>query len=167
MQKYQIDRLEDYDWVRLKSLRLRSVNDAPEAFGSSLESMKIRPDEFWSSQVKQMACFVAYNPAQDEKRDVGLVRGVIDPQSSKQIWLLGMWIDPVARGHGLGERLTHEVFKWGRSLNTVSTVKLEVVDNNTHAIALYERLGFTLTGRSQAQVELRSHTTDIEYEYLL
>ena len=45
--------LEVEDWMRLKSLRLRSVIDSPEAFGTTLEAMQDRADMFWRTQIKK------------------------------------------------------------------------------------------------------------------
>ena len=139
---YHVERIQKQDWQRLKSLRMRSVSDAPSAFGTSLESMKARKDQFWSTQVEHMACFVVCRLAQEGKEDLGLVRGVHDPESIEHVWLLGMWVDPTARGRGLGLRLGQAVLDWARARDEVCAVKLEVAHDNRPAIDLYERLGF-------------------------
>ena len=161
---HQVERLQKEDWQRLKSLRMRSVADAPAAFGTSLESMKARPDHFWSSQVENMACFVVCRHTQEGKEDLGLVRGAHDPESIEHVWLLGMWVDPISRGHALGQRLGLAVLDWARQLGEVSVVKLEVAHNNRPAIDLYERLGFKATADGQG--EGGGQPQEVEYQYL-
>ena len=146
---YHVERLQKQDWQRLKSLRMRSVSDAPSAFGTSLESMEARKDQFWSAQIENMACFVVYRLSQNGKEELGLVRGAHDPESSEYVWLLGMWVDPIARGCGLGLRLGQAVLDWARSMDEVCVVKLEVAHDNMPAIELYERLGFKATANGQ------------------
>lgn len=163
---YKVNRLTSKDWERLKELRTRSALESPTAFGSSLEKMKSRPNDFWRQQIEQMACFSASKMESSKVIDVGLVRGTKDPKIASQIWLLGMWVDPIARGNQLGAKLAQEVIAWGRELN-VATLKLEVIHDNTPAINLYERLGFTLTGHQTKRAAPWAHLVDIEYEYIL
>ena len=162
---YHVERLQKQDWQRLKSLRMRSVSDAPAAFGTSLESMKARKDEFWSAQVESMACFVVCQFAQNIKEDLGLVRGVQDPESIEDVWLLGMWVDPITRGHGLGMRLGQTVIDWARAIDEVCVVKLEVAHDNRPAITLYERIGFKAIGHGQREVG--EQPENVVYQYLL
>ena len=163
---YTVNRLRSKDWTRLKELRIRSAIDSPTAFGTSLDSMQSRPSDFWKQQIDQMACFAASKLEAGKVIDVGLVRGTKDPKTASQIWLLGMWVDPVARGHQLGAKLAQEVIIWGRELGA-STLKLEVIHDNTPAIKLYERLGFTLTGHQTKRAAPQEHLVDVEYEYIL
>ena len=162
--EYTLERITIEDWGRLKSLRVQSAQDAPEAFGSSLASMERRPDDFWSRQVEQMACFAVRDL--DRGRDVGLVRGARDPDSDACTWLLGMWVDPIARGQRIGDQLACAVIEWTRALN-VPIVRLEVIADNRPAIRLYERLGFTPTGHTRSLPPPRDHLTEVEYQYLL
>ena len=127
--------------------------------------MKARKDQFWSAQVKHMACFVVCRLAQESKEDVGLVRGVHDPESIEHVWLLGMWVDPIARGHGLGLRLGQAVLDWARAIDEVCVVKLEVAHDNRPAIDLYERLGFKATVNGQR--DSGEHPKNVVYQYLL
>ena len=162
---YHVERLQKREWRRLKSLRIRSVVDTPAAFGTSLESMKARKDEFWSAQVEHMACFVVCRHAQEGKEDLGLVRGVHDPESIEHVWLLGMWVDPTARGHGLGLRLGQAVLDWARAIDEVCVVKLEVAHDNRPAIDLYERLGFKATVNGQR--DSGEQPKNVVYQYLV
>ena len=52
-------------------------------------------------------------------------------------------VDPIARGRGVGSRLLEAVSDKARC-EGFHTVRLEVVDTNTGARQLYERMGFTV-----------------------
>lgn len=54
-----------------------------------------------------------------------------------------MWVAATARGAGVGTTLVEAVAEWARSSGARS-VSLSVKATNSHAIALYERLGFEL-----------------------
>ncbi len=59
--------------------------------------------------------------------------------------LISMWVGPKARGRGVGARLIAEIEGWA-ARQGFAALRLAVMPHNAHAIALYERLGFTDTG---------------------
>lgn len=76
--------------------------------------------------------------AWDGDRPVGLVfLGV----RGKRGWVGGMGVAPAARRRGIGERLMRQVIDHAREAG-VRTLFLEVLESNTAAKALYEKLGF-------------------------
>ena len=56
-------------------------------------------------------------------------------------WVGGMGVTPPARRRGIGERLMRQVIDHARAAG-VRTLSLEVLETNTGAKALYEKLGF-------------------------
>jgi ribosomal protein S18 acetylase RimI-like enzyme len=57
----------------------------------------------------------------------------------------GIFVDPIARGQGIGAALLDAVAK--RALDSgLAKVRLDVIDTNPRAKALYERQGFRATG---------------------
>ena len=76
--------------------------------------------------------------AWDGDRPVGLVfLGVRGTRG----WVGGMGVTPAARRRGIGERLMRQVIDHAREAG-VRTLLLEVLETNTGAKALYEKLGF-------------------------
>jgi ribosomal protein S18 acetylase RimI-like enzyme len=63
--------------------------------------------------------------------------------------LVGMWVDPTARGLGVGELLVRAVLA-AAAEQGLERVVLEVAHENEPAVALYRRLGFVPTGRTGA-----------------
>ncbi len=59
-----------------------------------------------------------------------------------ELRIAALAVDAAARGQGIGTRLLAAVYDQARHAGC-RTVRLEVVDTNTGARALYERLGFT------------------------
>lgn len=80
----------------------------------------------------------------------GLWRGVLLDQlernlSEKQLLMDGIFVDAAARGQGVGTRLLDAVLTHAKCLSCTE-VRLDVIDSNTRARALYERVGFTPSG---------------------
>ena len=64
------------------------------------------------------------------------------------VHMIGMFVRPQARGHGVGEALIDAVLSWARAQDATS-VDLWVTESNEPARRLYERRGFTPTGERQ------------------
>jgi GNAT superfamily N-acetyltransferase len=59
--------------------------------------------------------------------------------------LTSLWVDPGARGQGVGDQLVISVTAWATA-ESYNQLVLWVTEGNSHAEALYERNGFTRTG---------------------
>ena len=142
-------RLRAGEIALLKTLRLASLRDAPDAFGRTLADALAQPETYWTDMERSITepgrhvMFVA----EDGDRAVGLVFGI--RKSGGTADLGGMWVDPQARGRGVGRALGHTVIAWARSEGFANLV-LWVTENNREARGLYERLGFVATGRRDA-----------------
>ena len=126
---------------RFRSIRLRALLDAPDAFGSTFEETAARPAESWSKQLLELPTFVAIN----DGLDVGVVRCARDETRVDTASLLSMWVAPEVRRRGVGGVLVDAVIEWARS-NGVTRLLLDVADNNAPAIKLYKRKGFEPNG---------------------
>lgn len=62
-----------------------------------------------------------------------------------ELYVDGVAVAPAARGEGIGTRLLHEAVTVARE-DGLRWLRLHVVDTNPRAQALYERLGFRVTG---------------------
>lgn len=60
-----------------------------------------------------------------------------------QLLMDGICVDARARGQGVGSALIGEIVEVARDLG-LSEVRLDVIDSNSRAMRLYERLGFEL-----------------------
>jgi GNAT superfamily N-acetyltransferase len=69
------------------------------------------------------------------------------PAGIAQLW--GMWVEPPARGLGLGRRLVEEIAGWAAARGAL-WLRLGVIDRAAEVAAFYERLGFEHTGETRS-----------------
>jgi ribosomal protein S18 acetylase RimI-like enzyme len=77
---------------------------------------------------------------------MGMAFGLMDGEHPTRAHLGGMWVAPEARRRGCGRALSEVVVAWALERG-FTDITLWVTEGNKAAITLYERLGFTLTGR--------------------
>ena len=128
------------EWPLWRDLRLRSLADAPDAFGSTLAREQAFAEEDWRSRLRTGAV-------------VAFVDGVPAAMGSgfavRDGWLqvVAMWTDPAYRRRGLSLRVLDVVVD--RGLAEGRRVVLDVARGNPAARRAYESYGFTPTGESE------------------
>jgi ribosomal protein S18 acetylase RimI-like enzyme len=152
-----IKQLTTGDGERLRALRLRSLRDAPDAFGTTLEEAASWSPDTWNRQLQQHATFVACARG----TDVGLVRGALHDQFPDTGYLISMWVAPEARRQGIGSALVDAVAQWARTKG-LARLLLDVGEHNTAAIALYARNGFVPNGEGGRLPPPRGHIRQIQ-----
>lgn len=113
---------------------------APYAFGSTWEQEKERSEEEWRQALMSRTRFVAVLDGQI----VGLAAGG-DSGPGGVAALTSLWVDPSARGRGVGDELVISVTAWAKA-EGYNQLVLWVTEGNRHAEALYERNGLKRTG---------------------
>ena len=138
-----IRRIQPDEGLLLRDLRIRSLADAPDAFGQPLDEAATRPDSEWhqlaraASHGPQRAWLVAFRAG----KPVGLVLG--RRRHPATLLLFSMWVDPTARRHGVGRQLIAALEGWAGTWGATETV-LWVYAGNGSALAFYRALGFTV-----------------------
>ena len=139
--------LADVD--RWKTLRLRALLDSPSAFGSTHAQVSQWSDAEWLRRVDLLGgATQAGYLAHDGTADVGMAAGVLCEDDPTRAALISMWVAPAHRGRSVGRLLVTRVADWARSRDA-RTLCLTVTSNNATAVRFYERLGFTMTGRTE------------------
>jgi GNAT superfamily N-acetyltransferase len=136
--------LHEDDWKMWRELRLAALTEAAYAFGSQLADWQGEGDreERWRGR---LAIPGAYNiMAMLDRQPIGMASGVPTDQDGV-VELISMYVPPLGRGRGVGDRLLHAVEKWAR-LGGAETLRLAVAEGNKNAWVLYERNGFRDTG---------------------
>lgn len=149
--------LSSEDWPVWRALRLAALAEAPQAFGSTLESWQGRGDSEQRWRARLLA--VPFNVvAELDGTPVGMASGT--HADAGAVELLSMWVAPAARGRTVGDRLIREVAHWARS-RAAERLMLRVYGTNQHALSLYRRNGFQQTGLVKARAAGRADELEL------
>jgi ribosomal protein S18 acetylase RimI-like enzyme len=134
---------------RFKDVRLRALQDAPYAFGSTYARESQFAESEWLARVERWngergAGFLAM----DGGSPCGIAGALLDLTDPTRAQLVSMWTAPTHRQRGVGRLLVNEVLRWAQS-RQVQLLLLMVTSTNHHAIRFYEGLSFTRTGRTE------------------
>ena len=152
-----VSKLQPADWGRYRELRLRSLREDPDAFWNTSEEEVGLKEEDWRKRLLENPTYVAVLGGED----VGAATGCPHYDRDGAAALVGMWVAPLARGRGLACALIEEVIAWARE-EGFPHLFLDVADENTAAIKLYERMGFAPTGVKNHMPPPRDHISEHE-----
>jgi ribosomal protein S18 acetylase RimI-like enzyme len=138
-----VRRLEAGEWQLLRELRLRALRDAPDAFSPRVEDVEREPDAYWQQGAKSSGGdHVDLLVAELAGRPVGLASATC---AGAVGYIGAMWVDPTARGSGVGRRLLTAA-RDALVARGCRRLELTVTETNAAAIALYRSFGFEPTG---------------------
>lgn len=131
-------------------LRLRSLADSPDAFGSTLDLERQRPAEEWKSRLAAGTRSPTDLPllAMCNDNPAGLAWARIEPADPSLANLFQMWVAPEFRGRGLGAQLLQSAISWAR-IQSAAELHLGVTVGDTPAARLYRAAGFQPHGAAQ------------------
>jgi ribosomal protein S18 acetylase RimI-like enzyme len=132
-----------------KAVRLRALQEAPYAFGSTYARESVFTESEWVARLDRWngergVGFIAV----DDGSPCGIAGAILDEHDPRRADLVSMWTAPSHRQSGVGRLLVNQVLEWAGARN-VSTLLLMVTSNNAGAIRFYEKLGFARTGRTE------------------
>ena len=134
--------LDDVDLMR--DVRLRALQDAPMAFGSTYAREAAFEREVWEERVRENATGERSVAFVLEPR-AGMAVGAIHDDDPEVAHLYGMWVAPEARRGGAGRALIEAVIAWAAQRGARQMLTA-VTEGNDAALRLYERAGFADTG---------------------
>jgi len=134
----RVARLTESDWQLFAGVRLRALTDSLGANDPQFQQEVAFTAAQWRRRLRDHAQFAALIG----NRPVGLIGAQLE--NAGTVYLYSLWLDPVARGHGLARPLVAAAVDWARDCRA-RTVTLRVAAENAVARAVYESLGFTLT----------------------
>ena len=148
------------DAAAFRAIRLRSLRDHPEAFGSAYEDEKDIPLEQTIERLNQPTVerFMLGAFIKDELS--GIVGGYRDAlrKSRHRAHIGAMYVAPEARGLGVGRALMIEAIRRLSAMDGVEELVLAASVGNDVARALYASLGF-----ETAYIEPRNLKIDGRY----
>ena len=141
----------------IRRVRLRSLADAPYAFGlKSFEEESALPDSHWHQLAAQVGgqdpqwrdrC-VSFVVVLDGEEACGTATCYLCPRVSGRAYFTAAWIDPRYRRQGLGRELVEQAIAWAAA-HGADHLRLWVDETNPAAVEFYRALGFIPTGESQ------------------
>lgn len=135
--------------ITLKSIRLRALQDAPLAFGSTYATESKVSDLVWKERAAQWNNDRAMGYiAWDGDEACGMARCLLDTDDATTAQLISIWVAPTHRSGGIGRLLVNSLIDWART-RSAERLRLMVTSNNDGAIRFYEQLGFSKTGRTE------------------
>jgi ribosomal protein S18 acetylase RimI-like enzyme len=155
----QVRRVGVDDVETVRALRLHALLDSPEAFGSTHEREAAFPESVWVARLGTSSNATLICEA--DGGSCGIVTVVRDESDLGLGHLVGMWVTPSARHTGAADLLVTAALRWAEQ-ESLTTVRLCVVEGNDPAERLYRRHGFNPTGRSF--VGPREGITEFEME---
>jgi ribosomal protein S18 acetylase RimI-like enzyme len=132
------------DWAPLRAARLAALAEAPYAFASTFPREQAFTEQTWRERAGSGRTFGAWRGG-----DIVGLATALPPEGQRPDWhLVGMWVDPMERGHGIADGLVEAVCEQA-SQSGADTITLWVTEVNGRARAFYRRLGFAPTGQRQ------------------
>ena len=139
MDEVEITALGPQDWELFRKIRLRALREAPYAFQSRYDDWAEAPEARWRDRLASVPLNLVARRGDDL---LGMASGVLDGGEAAE--LISMWVDPAARGSGVGAALVGAVVHW--AAGTGRPTYLMVRSDNARAIAAYVRAGFVDLG---------------------
>ena len=128
------------EWRTWRDIRLRSLADAPEAFGSTLAREQGFTESDWLRWLRGISVLATVE---------GVPAALGGGFRVRDGWMrvVAMWTDPAYRRRGLAVRVLDVVVAAARAEGR--RLVLDVAQGNSAARTAYERYGFVATGESE------------------
>ncbi len=143
--------LTEQDSVLFQALRLRGLQEAPDAFGATYDEYKLEPLSTIIEQVRPKDSFperFVLGAFQQGDQLVGVVGFMRERRRKRRhkasVW--GMYVAPEMRGQGIGKLLMQELLQRSTTIPGLEQIHLGVVTTNVVARHLYLASGFRVYG---------------------
>ena len=146
---FSIRKLIASDWNIYRAIRLRALQDSPDAFAVTYAEQIDRTDQSWESRLAAAAQSANDLPliAELDGAPVGLAWAKVDPADAGIVEVFQVWVAPQARGRGIAAALMRQAAAWARGRGA-RAVTLGVTSGDTPAVRLYRREGFREVGEA-------------------
>lgn len=151
------------DVENLYALRLRSVKEHPEAFGTAYEEEVKRGLNVWRERLNEQPDSVIFGAFHSDELSgmVGL-RRVQRVKTGHRAVVWGMYTAPEVRGKGVGRLLLDALIDYAKTLPDLTDLLLSVTVGNDAARQLYLKTGFTPYGVEPRYIKLGDAYYDAE-----
>ncbi|KAF3891343.1 GNAT family N-acetyltransferase [Tolypothrix bouteillei VB521301] len=159
----EIRKLTKHDAEDYRNIRLEALYNNPDSFGSMYteESWKTI-DEFRDKIPEDNNNFIL--GYYEDKELIGIVAFHQESRIKlrHKAYIRSMYVQPEARGKGIGKLLLNELIKRAKTMNEIEILLLDVVTNNRKAKQLYVSFKFQTYGVEKKAYKLNDKYFDIE-----
>ena len=129
------------DWIVWRDLRLRSLADSPDAYGSTLERESAYDESRWRTWVERANPVVAFEDSEP------VACGGVIVTDAQEAMVIAMWVVPTYRGRGLSKGILDAVVGWAHERD----LPIVIGHNRANPVAraAYLSYGFVPTGQSE------------------
>jgi GNAT superfamily N-acetyltransferase len=150
MGEVKIIKLLPEQWMRYREIRLESLREEPQAYGSSFADMELRPAEFWQGRLADVAqaekSWLLF--AQRGRRLIGMI-GAFYEETQATAVIISVYVSKAERGKGVGKVLMEGIlFEIGK-VQGIRKAALGVNQEQVEAVELYRRFGFGVIGEKE------------------
>lgn len=135
------------EWPLYRELRLRALQDSPDAYGSILALEAGLSDLEWAERLARGVHSARELPlvAECEGEPCGIAWVRLGDDAPDSAHLYQMWVAAEQRRRRVGRALVDVAAEWARRLGA-KQLDLDVTANNDAAVRLYEGAGFVVHG---------------------
>ena len=133
----ELRRIGPDDWEAWREIRLRSLADSPDAYGSLLSRESAYTEDDWRQRLVDRAILVY-----EDERPVAM-GAAWRREEEGDFQIVAMWVDPAYRGRGFSTMVLEELVAMGRAEGR--RIGLCVTQGNDVARTAYEQFGFVLS----------------------
>lgn len=149
------------DTSQYKRLRLASLQNNPEAFGSSYEEEAGQPHAFFEGRLSGNSGNVIWGAFQENEL-VGTVGFLPEPMEKLKHKgsVVGVYVAPHTRGKGVARELMQSLFADLKQKGTIEKAGLRVAATNTPALTFYQSMGFREIGLEKDAIRVQGTAYD-------
>ena len=149
MSEISIRRLIPTDLAAYRQIRLESLKNDPDNYGSTFEEESKSPKLVFEKYILEQTPGNRMFGAFDGDTLVGISGFFGDTRQRvlHRAKVTQVYLDPSYRGHGIAKRLLTHLIEEAFKIESLESLQLEAVDSNKTAVGLYESLGFVSYGR--------------------
>ncbi len=148
-----IIQITEEHWQELKSIRLASLKDSPDAFAVTFEAASNYSETDWKNRSAGKG--VTFFIKKLENQPVGIIGGI---QRDDDYEMISLWVSPEQRGNGIAKLLIEKIIEHAKTIGIYS-IFLEVSKINFSAYTLYEKTGFTTYQETESTYVMRANFT--------
>lgn len=143
----EIISLSASQWRVYSNLRLRAIQDSPQAFLDTEEQTITFPASKWRQRLADAAAGKSWQLfAKLDGKLVGMIGAYRSDEDVRKdsVTAVGLWVAPEARGKGVGRQLMEALLRAVKKNELIKTIRLSVNVEQTAAVALYKKLEFRI-----------------------